>query len=90
MFAEDLSAFFGDLAVDATLGGQSVRGMFDNTYAEFDMGGGVSGSSPVFTLASASVPAPVVGLSLVVAGKTYQVVETMPDGTGITMLRLRS
>jgi hypothetical protein len=43
----------------------------------------------VLTLASADVPANVVGASVVVSAVVYKVIETMPDGTGITILRLR-
>ena len=90
MFTEDLSAFFSvaEHASPATLNGVAVQGIFENAYTALEFGG--AASSPVFTLPTASVPTPVVGLSLAVGGKVYQVVETMPDGTGITMLRLRS
>ena len=90
MFTEDLSAFFSvaEHASPATLNGVAVQGIFENAYAQQEFGG--AASAPVFTLPTASVPTPVVGLSLAVGGKTYQVVETMPDGTGITTLRLRS
>lgn len=90
MFVEDFTPFFEDLAVAATLAGLPVRGIFDNAYAMDDMGGGASASHPAFTLPSASVPTPVAGLSLVVNGTTYKVVEPMPDGTGLTVLRLRT
>jgi hypothetical protein len=91
-FAEDFNAFFeaGGFAVSATLGGVAVRGIFDGAYAVQDLGGEVAGSTPAFTLPSASVPANPVGLALVVGGATYKVVEPIPDGTGVTTLRLRS
>jgi hypothetical protein len=87
---EDLSVFFdvAEFADAATLNGVSVMGIFDAAYLQEEFGG--SASTPAFTLASASVPAPVVGLLLVVNGVTYKVVEPMPDGTGITILRLRT
>lgn len=90
MFTEDFTAFFieAEHASAATLNGVAVRGIFDNAYALQEYAG--AASTPVFTLPSASVPALVVGLALVVGGTTYQVVEAMPDGTGITMLRLRT
>jgi hypothetical protein len=47
-------------------------------------------SAPVLTLSSADVPPNVVGASVVVGAVTYKVVEPMPDGAGITMLRLRT
>ena len=91
MFAEDMSTFFdttNGFAQNATLAGVAVVGIFDNGYLSQDMGG--SGSAPVYTLPSASVPVDAVGLLLVLSGTTYKVVEVIPDGTGITTLRLRT
>ena len=89
---EDLTAFFqlADFAVNATLAGLPVRGIFDLDYQLQDTASGIMSSAPVLTLASANVPANVVGASVVVGGVTYKVVEPMPDGTGITVLRLRT
>ena len=89
---EDFTAFFStaEFADDATLGGVEVRGIFDEAYEVQDMGGDIASSGPVFTLPSSAVPASVTGVPLVVKGKTYKVVEPMPDGTGVTMLRLRT
>jgi hypothetical protein len=91
-FVEDLAPFFNtaDFATDATLAGVAVKGIFDNQYLLEDVGGGVAVSGPVFTLASSAVPANVAGATLVVSGVTYKVVEPMPDGTGVTALRLRT
>lgn len=91
-FVENLAAFFGtaEFAVDATLGGVAVVGIFDSNYELEDMGGGVSASGPAFTLPSSSVPSPVIGLSLVIGAATYKVAEPMPDGSGVTKLRLRT
>lgn len=75
---------------EATLGGVAVTGIFDNGYDEQSIAMGVAGTAPVFTLASASVPAGVIGLSLLIGAVTYKVVESMPDGTGITRLQLRA
>lgn len=89
---EDFTAFFNaaEFADPATLGGVPVTGIFDNDYLLEDLGGGMAASGPVFTLASADVPAGVAGLLLVVHGTSYKVVELMPDGTGVTALRLRT
>jgi hypothetical protein len=76
--------------VETTLAGVTVRGIFDKEYLLEDLGGGIATSGPVFTLASADVPAIVAGLALVVNGLTYKVVEPMPDGAGVTVLRLRT
>jgi len=90
MFTEDLTAFFNasEFATPATLGGVPVMGIFDNAYFDQDMGG--SGSTPSYTLPTSAVPANVVGMALVVGGTTYKVAEPMPDGTGVTTLRLRT
>lgn len=92
MFTEDFAPFMSvsEFASNATLAGQTVQGLFDNLYNGFDMGGPVAGSSPTFTLPTASVPAVVVGVALVVNGTTYQVVDHQPDGTGLSVLRLRT
>ncbi|MHB8947552.1 MAG: head-tail joining protein [Rhodoferax sp.] len=89
---EDFSAFFAvsEFASPATLGGTAVAGIFDNGYEEQSLGLGVAGSGPSYTLPSASVPSPVIGLALVIGSVTYKVVESMPDGTGITRLQLRT
>lgn len=89
---EDLSVFFGTdaFAHEAMLGWDPVTGIFDAAYAAQDVGGFVASNGPAFTLASSSVPSPVVGLVLVVNATSYKVVEAMPDGTGITVLRLRT
>ena len=92
MFAEDLSAFFNpsEFGQAATLAGVAVAGIFDNGFDEQALAMGMASGAPVFTLASAAVPAQVIGLSLVVGAVTYKVVESMPDGTGVTRLQLRT
>lgn len=92
MFTEDFAAFFdtAGFAVSATLAGVAVRGIFDNAYQMDDLTGGVAGSAPSFTLRTSDVPSNVIGASLVIGAVTWKVVETMPDGTGVTTLRLRT
>lgn len=87
---EDLSAFFSasEFASTATLGGVAVTGIFDNGYAQDEFGG--SGSHPIFTLPTTAAPSNSVGAALVVGSTTYTVAEMMPDGTGVTVLRLRT
>ena len=75
---------------DALLAGLFVQGIFDAEYLEVDLGSGIESSSPALTLASADVPPNVGGAAVVVNGKTYKVVEPKPDGTGMTVLRLRA
>ena len=88
---EDFTAFFqtSEFAVNATLAGLPVRAIFDAEYQLQDMASGITSSTPVITLASTDVPTSVAGTSVVVNTVTYKVVEAMPDGTGITVLRLR-
>ena len=91
-FTEDFSVFFSisEFADSALLGGAPVTGIFDEAYALEELGGFMAASGPAFTLASSAVPAVVAGLSLVVRDTTYKVVEPMPNGTGVTVLRLRT
>lgn len=91
-FTEDLSLFFADFGVDATLSGQPVRGIFDRQYALQSLGdAGISGAEPAFTLTSASVPAAIFGATLVIPGQgSFTVREAQPDGTGLTVLMLQS
>lgn len=88
---EDLSAFFStaDFASDAQLAGVAVRGIFDKAY-QFDNAGGAgfASSQPAITLPSAGLPADPVGLTLLISGVSYTVVEHRPDGTGVSILLL--
>lgn len=75
----------------ATLAGVEVQGILRQPYAQDDLVlGGVASSAPLFDLASSAVPDDVVGSVLMVGETAYTVVEPMPDGTGITTLRLRA
>lgn len=90
MFAEDLTAYFdtaGGFAQQATLGGASVAGIFDNSPTAFDV---VSGNAPRFVLASTSVPADPRGQVLVVGGVSYTVRDYSHDGTGLCTLQLEA
>lgn len=88
--ARTAGAVFSRLAnVEVTLGGVTVRAIFDNNYALAAVGDfGMAGSAPVLTLASAAVPAEWLGAAVVVNGKSYAVTEHKPDGTGISLLIL--
>lgn len=90
-FVEDFAPFFqaSEFAHDATLDGEPVRGIFDNGYQAFEVGPGVFATGPVFLLPTSEVPANATGLSLVIGADTWAVVEFEPDGTGVTLLRLR-
>ena len=91
-FAEDLTPFFNpaEFAHNATLDGVAVVGVFDAAYDLQDIASGLAATGPVYLLPTASVPALPVGKLLVCNATTYKVVETLPDGTGVTQLRLRT
>lgn len=88
-FTEDLSAFLADFGETVTLDGVSVAAIFDAEYATADVGFDVSVSGPALTLPTTSVPAAPVGKAAVVQSVTYSVAEHKPDGTGMSVLRLR-
>ena len=91
MFAEDLTAFFADFGVPATLAGSAVVGVFDNGHALGQVGMlGMATVQPTYTLQSAQVPADPIGLAVVVAGQGYTVAAHEPDGTGISRLVLEA
>lgn len=92
MFTEDLSDFFNeaDFAQSATLNGVTVSGIFDNSYITGSVGpAGIASAQPLFTLATADVPANPVGKTLVTGSITYTVAEHQPDGTGVSTLALQ-
>lgn len=103
-FVEDLTAFFNadEFAVQTTLAGVTVRGIFDNAYALADVGGaGMASTQPTLTLPTAQIPLIVLDwfryyatpfdpadLQMQIAGATYKVVAHEPDGTGVSLLLL--
>lgn len=96
MFPEDLTPFFNsdELADKAMLNGVEVVGVMEPGYqsASLDGFGVAAGSSPTFTLASASIPAQPEGKNLVVstgpAAGTYRIANARHDGTGVCILDL--
>lgn len=96
MFAESLAPFFNaaEMAVTATIGAATVTGILQPGYeaASLDGFGVAAGSSPSFTLPSASVPADPEGQLLVVASgpgaATYRIGNALHDGTGVCTLNL--
>lgn len=84
---DDTAAFFTDFAIDATVAGVPVRGIFDAAYA--DVLGLVAGSTPVLTCASRDVTEAAVGASVTINATVYTVAEVHPDGTGMTRLLLK-
>jgi len=94
MFAEMFDAFFDTtgFAVPATLTvsgtPSAVTVIFDAAYV--DPLGQIEGSVPMVWLTTSEAGAVVQGDTILVGATTYTVVEVMPDGTGITQLRLRT
>jgi hypothetical protein len=86
---ENLAPFFADFAVDATVNGQAVRGIFDNGFASAEVGlVGMSSARPMLTLPTAGLSADPVGQTAVVGGTSYLVAVHQPDGTGVSTLML--
>jgi hypothetical protein len=81
MLTEDLSVFFADFAVDATLNGSSVRAIVDtSSLVELD---GVLTQEPSAQLTTASSVAAAPGQSFVASAVTYtvrRVLREPPDG----------
>lgn len=90
MFAEDTAPFFSDFAVDATLDGVAVRGIFDADHVVAEVGGsGMAACAPAFMLSSIFVPASFSGLQLALPdGTLWRIAEHHPDGTGLSTLLL--
>ena len=88
-FVENLTCYFADFGVDATLHGAAVRVIYDNAYQAGAVGPyGMASSAPSLTLPTASVPASPVGKAVVVAGTNYTVAEHQPDASGVSTLIL--
>lgn len=91
---EDFTAFLDpdEFATTVTVGGSSVNVIFDADYVAVDVGTGVMSSvGPVILCdeSDAAVAAVVEGTAVIVNAVNYTVAEIQPDGTGMTMLRLR-
>ena len=85
-FVEDFAPFMADFAVDATVKGTAVLGIFDDAYADPL---GVAGSTPVLLLPTASVGSASFGDSVTVGATSYTIAGMEPDGVGLTRLRLQ-
>ncbi len=84
------SAIFTELADDATLDGQPVRGMFAAPWLAPQIGRLNTGIvEPRLSLRDADACNAERGSAVKVGGSTYVVVAIEPDGTGITNLVLR-
>lgn len=87
MFNEDLSEFLDatEMADNATIGGATVAGIFDNQFVEVH---GIEGVRPVFTCDEDDVSSLSHGSSLTIKSTSYKVAGIQPDGTGLTSLIL--
>jgi len=87
-FTEDFTPFLNadEFAVDATVGGVALRGIFDAAYADAL---GMGGTSPALLIATADAPAAAQGAAVVIGATSYTVANPEPDGTGMTLLRLQ-
>lgn len=92
MFNENLDAFLDTdtgFAQLVTVNGQSVKAIFNNSYASGNVGLlGMSGSQPALELKTSDVPASPLGMAVVVNGSNYLVAVHEPDGTGMSTLIL--
>lgn len=85
MLASDLSVFFRDSGVDATINGKAVRVLFDNGFAEAL---GVAGTNPTAICVAADIDADPTGQTVVIDATTYVVTLPRPDGHGMVTLDL--
>lgn len=92
-FAEDLSVFFSDFAVDASFTVEGVRKtarvLFDRPYAS-PFGGQVDADAPLCQGASDALAGLQRDDAITVDGKPFEVERAEADGTGVTNLILRS
>lgn len=91
-----LSNASATIALPAVLAGQALVGIFDAAYQLVDIGSGIESNTPVFTVADSAMPSALSdaleagdAAALEIRGTTYSVVEAKPDGTGVTLMRLR-
>lgn len=85
----DLDILFAEFGVDATIGGATVRGFFDNGFGTA-FSGMVGGTDPTFTCASSQISGLVDGGTVVINAVTYTASsDPEADGTGISTVRLR-
>ena len=87
MFAEDLAPFFSmsEFAKQATIGGQSVRVIFEQPYSA-PFGSAVDAVQPTCVAASADIAALVPGMAIVIDGNAFTVERVEPDGTGVSRI----
>ena len=94
-FEDDLKSIFSDVAgTEAKIitddGEISIRGQFDKTQGEISVGEGYEASSEggVFVCASSDVIGLEYGATLLINGRSYQVVNILSDDAGMTEIEL--
>ena len=76
---------------EVTVGGSALDAIFDNAYVEVGLDGvTVESVGPVLHCRTIDVPGVAQDDAAVVNAVNYTVGEVMPDGTGMTLLRLRA
>lgn len=79
-----------DLGELVYIDGAPRYGVFESEYLEDLDGPGIGTAMPMITVRTSDVTSVVPGSSVIRDSVTYTVREIEPDGTGITLLRLRS
>lgn len=86
-FVENLAPFTTDFGIDAVIGGDTVRAIFDNAYQDVLF---AAGTAPALHCATADVANVDRGDSVDIEGDAYTVAEIKPDGTGMSVLILEA
>lgn len=86
-FVADLPAFLSDFAIDLTIDGQPVRGIFDDA-ASVAFGGMINGTAPMLQIQSTVTVAR--GSAVLIGTDVYTVRAIEPNSSGITLLRLEA
>lgn len=91
-FTEDITAFFDtdDFAVSATVGAATFNVIFDNAYLSAGGDASVAGTQPMCHARSADVSGVSIGSTMTVNSVAYVVTGLHPDGTGVTVITLRT
>jgi hypothetical protein len=94
MFTEDLDAFLNTdtgFAQSVTVNGQSVKAIYNNSYAAGNVGMlGMASTTPALELKTSDVPSNPLGMAVVVNAINYLVAAHEPDGTGMSVLMLEA
>ena len=82
----DRMAFLADFGSDILINGNTVVGIFDNTYEDTL---GVSVTTPLITVRDIDIPDLERGNPVIVNSISYTVAEIQPDGLGISHVILQ-